>query len=432
MDGGALFVPPSDAASFINALAAEVVRGVPRHVVERRTPVFRLFFDLDAHVSDGCEPDWAAVLDVLCRAALECFEAADDAAAPLALACRAPRRRLPADRSKCGFHVHFPRVVVSSPVAMAVRARCLDALQAAFPDALANDWASALDAAVFHGSGLRLPWMRKGRSADPSAVYAPWRELDAAGRWLECDPEAALASVSTVRRYLGLCSIRCADAPPTAIARGALADAVLLELDEADETGAASVARFGGRHVSTAKYADALHKLDEVLPVQFIGQRVTAVIELDSVFFLRSSSRYCLNIGRPHSTNNVFFLLRPGGICQKCYCRCNTLDGRRSGKLCKDFSSELWPVPLDVTSAFFGSKFLDDAPIMEHPEAGLHATRSMIERQKDETQLRKRRRVLPSVRSQESLSVASMFQRSASATAAPRRRLRAEPACAKR
>lgn len=67
---------------------------------------------------------------------------------------------------------------------------------------------------------------------------------------------------------------------------------------------------------------------------------------------LRSTARYCFNLGRQHNTNNVYFLLTRRGVCQRCYCRCETAEGRKYG-MCKDFASECWAVPREVTDAFF-------------------------------------------------------------------------------
>ena len=60
-----------------------------------------------------------------------------------------------------------------------------------------------------------------------------------------------------------------------------------------------------------------------------------------------------MNIGREHATNTVYVLfnLLTNRACLKCYCRCQTTEGRRTvvnGKvqMCKDYSS----LPLDCTS----------------------------------------------------------------------------------
>ena len=440
LDGGVLTVPSSDEMAFTNALAAEVVRGVSRHVVEKRTTLFRLFFDLDAHAAPGATAlPWREIICALSSEAIACFDdgsvagrtfRAEVPSRPLAVVCRAPVRDLESvdgaiPKTKHGFHVHFPGIVVSAPVAQAVRVKCVEAMRQAFPDALANGWDSALDAAVFGGSGLRLPWMRKGPSADPNAVYRPWLELvereKGESEWVE-SPEDAHASVSAARAYLGLCSIRSSDSSlPSSLRPGVLSETELEMVDAEDCSGTAAFARFGGRHVSLSRYSASFSKIYEALPVQFDGQRITAVIEADACFFLRSTAKYCLNTDRLHTSSNVYFVLRPGAIAQKCYCRRDTLEGRRSGKLCRDFTSEFWPVSHEVTAAFFADKFLDDVPIVDHPDAGIQATIANMEKQIVYDEAKKRRRVLPSVRSHDSMSVSSMFSRCKSKAKPPKK-----------
>jgi len=95
-----------------------------------------------------------------------------------------------------------------------------------------------------------------------------------------------------------------------------------------------------------------LHKLAAALPVEFLGQRFTGLMAAEHCFLLRSTARFCFNLGRAHRTNNVYFVLTRRGVTQRCYCRCETTEHRKYG-MCKDFVSDCWPVPDDVLAAFF-------------------------------------------------------------------------------
>ena len=113
---------------------------------------------------------------------------------------------------------------------------------------------------------------------------------------------------------------------------------------------------------SVREYEGVLPALEAALPAEFAGGRFTGVIKAEACYLLRSSSRYCGNVGRPHNTCNIYFVLTLKGIRQGCYCRCDTLDGRRYG-LCRDYRGETWPVPDDVLAAFFG-----ETPSAPRPE----------------------------------------------------------------
>lgn len=411
LDGGKLYVPPGDETLFVNVIGAEIVKGARHHVVERRTKLFRLFFDLDAHLAVGAsDVDWKKVVDILSAAVFGLFEVDR----PSAIVARAPERAIKSGdetRRKLGFHVHFPGVRVTSPVASFARKVALEALEAAFPDSLANGWGACVDEAVFNGSGLRLPWQRKGPSAAPENVYAPWLELDDR-EWREVDAATILKSVKATRAVVSSCSIRCGpNESATALSSGKLSDEDLAALDSRDDGGAASCALVGAKHVSLSKFGDALAALQECMPPEYASQRFVACLEADTVFLLRSSSKYCQNVEREHGSSNVYFVLRPGGVSQHCYCRKSDTDGRVSGKCCKDFAGKVYPVPPIVTARFFGSKFVDDVPIAEHPDHGVQKTREIIAAQVERDAAETRKRVMPSALIRKNASTAGMMAR---------------------
>ena len=66
-----------------------------------------------------------------------------------------------------------------------------------------------------------------------------------------------------------------------------------------------------------------------------------------NIAFVRIDSGYCQNIGRAHSTNTVYLEVdgEKKGAFMKCFCRCDTTDGRLTrinGKIvqCKDYKSD--------------------------------------------------------------------------------------------
>lgn len=340
LDGGKWRIPDEAHGALINAYAASLARCPDRRpcVVELRTPVFRMFCDLDTRFATeehalrakrgGIEP----VLRRVCAAV---------APGQAALVCSAssPKREA-ADEHKMGFHVVWPEVLVSARTASELRDRIIAALHADPPPTtdlgIVGSWETIVDGTVYKSSGLRLPWSAKSKGDDrfyelsfsvgPDGAFAPQRA----------------GTVSEVRQALLRLSIRVFDASPT-IELGPAAGGAG-DTDEPEE-----------RHwtsKSIAAYADVLPRLAACLPVQFMGQRFTSVLEAEHCYMLRSTARYCFNLGRAHRTNNVYFMLTKRGVCQRCYCRCETAEGRKYG-MCKDYTSEVWPVPREVLSVFF-------------------------------------------------------------------------------
>ena len=74
--------------------------------------------------------------------------------------------------------------------------------------------------------------------------------------------------------------------------------------------------------------------------------RVQKIFKFKTRYLLKTTSRYCENISREHSSNHVKIVIEPGSkgnpgakIHQECFCRCETLVGRSRG-MCKDFKSQ--------------------------------------------------------------------------------------------
>lgn len=404
---------------FLNVLGADIVKGARYHIVERRTKLFRLFFDLDAHVAiDAPDVEWRPIVELIALTVSEMF----DSESPDVCVARAPERQITSGddkRRKFGFHLHFPTIRVGSPVALVVRRSVIETLEKEFPGVVANGWPSCVDEAVFNGSGLRLPWQRKGPSASPENVYAPWLERKS-GEWTELDASTVLKSVKLTRAVLSTCSLRCGpNESATPLSRGTISEEELAALNERDDSGAASNALVGAKHVSLSKFSSALPALQACLPPEYADQKFTAVLETDTVFLIRSSSKFCQNVGREHGSSNVYFVLRPGGVSQHCYCRKGDLEGRSSGKTCKDFAGRIHHVPPIVTGHFFGSKFVDDCPIAEHPEHGVQKTREIIAAQIEKEASEMRKRMMPSEFTKRSSSVGGMLARMTSANAKP-------------
>ena len=159
LDGGKLHVPDDAAGEFLNAYATALVRdaGHPRRpcIVEVRTPLFKLFLDLDARSSDmnfwtlAALTTLGAAIDATVR---ECFLADEEC---LVTVCGAPAKALADDGLfKVGLHVHLPDIVVTPTTALAFRAKLLERLEGWH--GLVDSWDKTVDSAVYRSSGLRM------------------------------------------------------------------------------------------------------------------------------------------------------------------------------------------------------------------------------------------------------------------------------------
>lgn len=336
LDGGKWRVPDEAHGALLNAYAASLLRRPDMRpcVVEVRTPVFKMFVDLDSRFASPAQAEDArAGRGAISRLLQRVCEAV--APGEPALVCAADRAKPDGDGHKLGFHIVWPGVLVAAHTALALRARLVEDL-AARPDlapalGLVNDWPAAVDASVYTSSGLRMPWSAKGKG--DGRYYELAFRVDEGGGVAS----ARATTVSELRDALRQLSIRCFAAEPTVVL---------------GEPARPEAADHEWAPKSLAGYGDVLPRVAGCLPIQFAGQKFTAVMAAEHCFLLRSTARYCFNLGRAHRTNNVYFVLTRRGVCQRCYCRCETDEGRKYG-MCKDFSSDSWPVPREVLDAFF-------------------------------------------------------------------------------
>lgn len=332
LDGGKARVPDESAGAFLNAYAIAVVQGSRPSVVELRTPVFKLFLDLDIKVPAGAALDTDVMVSIL-QARVPQFFCVEE---PRAIVCTTdPQDR--EEHTKQGRHVVWTNVFVTPPLALAFRDAVVADLEEQLPGACAVPWASVVDACVFRANGLRMPFSEKGRGG--TSVYTPVEVWSGAER----EPITVAAGVSAMRKWVHELSIRTFFVDETPVREG-----IAVEAEAPGE-------RLAGTSKSLKEYEAVLPLLDAVLPVQFAGQRFTGILKAESCYLLRSSSLYCLNKGGRHSTCGIYWILSLKGVRQACYCRCDTTDGRKYG-LCRDFKSDIWPVPDEVLTAFFGER----------------------------------------------------------------------------
>ena len=351
LDGGKVLVPDDEAGAFLNAYTIAVVKQLAPAVVELRTPVFKLFMDLDVKTVRAVRADadaqgaldFQAVVTVIQRRAAAFFE--EDT--PRAVVCDTPPTTATdgvTDVTKAGRHLVWTNIRVRAPVALAFRTAVIDDLERQFPEACARPWDAVVDKCVFTSNGLRMPWSTKGRGG--AGTYTPC-QVWVAAEGVAVDPPAGVAAM---REWVRELSIREFGVDETPVRPGVEMGDMAGETGEGGETGGA----LNGTAKRVAEYATVLQELVRCLPPDFHDATITGIMQTDACFLLRSSSQFCLNRGGRHNSCGTFYVLTLKGIRQKCWCRCETTDNRAFG-MCMHYGSDFYAVPDHVLRAFFGA-----------------------------------------------------------------------------
>lgn len=369
LDKGVLCIPESSNDDFIHEYSRGVLMGGrPSCIVEYKSRVFRMFYDLDIVTKDiqmatmmsagDFQENVKNIMHIICIATVFLF----DVARSSATICISNVPKKKGDEIKIGVHITFDNIFVTSPTALHIREKVLELLRAE-ENPFANSWEQIVDSAVFKGSGMRLPWAAK--HDDLKRVYTPrvGYLLDSAESCIietKLFPDEIIKSLAAVKEVITKTCLR---------ARGVLTKLRNPEID----IECSSPMRSGKfSHASLREYSSAIGEIESLIPPQYEG-KVTGVIKAEHVYMFRHSSQYCENVGRNHKSSNTYFLVSKSGMRQCCYSRKDEDVGQKYCR-CNDFRGDYIKLPAPLIEELFpdedSKKILPPPPMpscsMEH------------------------------------------------------------------
>ena len=144
--GGKICLPDSAGEGFMAAYGADLSKGTDLFVVERRTAVFKMHFDLDLktlHAPDTTE----SVVDTLQEAVAAFITTDRKNKEAWCITCAVLDAEDRTMRKAPGLHVVFPWLQVDSEMALWLRASVVRLLRSRFAE-LESDWETVVDIAV--------------------------------------------------------------------------------------------------------------------------------------------------------------------------------------------------------------------------------------------------------------------------------------------
>lgn len=277
---------------------------------------------------------------------------------------------------KAGLHIIFKNLFVDVDIALWLSSAILARVEREWPEA-DGVWSKRIDRGVYGKTrGLRWAWQFKAKKCtrcpldkrtcdfctngmfiDPSAsMYAPVFEFDGEGRKTAVNTPR---HVPTVDLMLD-CSIRYIEQTeptdgfvvyPGAAPRPLLVQAknfktsnAVMVKDSADKCRALASAESLPEHSAEFRaLRDAVRRMHPMYASIDVKRAVKAGSAQQQWYRVNVKGRganYCQNIKRDHKSENVYFIATRKGLIQKCYCKCDTTEGRTSGKRCRDFETK--------------------------------------------------------------------------------------------
>lgn len=347
MDGGVLHVPYDMLDVFYDAYVSSVLNGEKVFVVEQKTDVYTFFVDLDYKDESAIYiEDIKEVCQVLCD------RVSKHGGKTCLVSVSEPKPY--GTLIKSGIHLNWPGFIVNQDAAVALREHILVAMYAFDPS---KEWNDIVDVSVYgnadkktKGSGFRMPWShKKGKHAacegrgcascdkgkDTQLPYLPiFMYRDKTMTQLDPTPCKEILWMSTLRTPEGTPHV-VVDPPKRLIKKEGSFTVAQTKNEVHDE--------------------DLRRKLQLFIREHMKGQSEARILKLYKdirSYRIATNSRFCENMDRDHNSNHIWFFIENGTVRQKCFCRCETTKGRKSG-MCKDFNGREYILPPDTLKALY-------------------------------------------------------------------------------
>jgi len=353
MDGGVLSVPFDKLNVFYDKYIEAVNHGEKLFIVEQKSENYNFFVDLDYK---GSESLTIEEIKDICK--VICDKVKRHGGKECLISVAPPKTS--GTKIKTGVHLNWPGLIVDQASAIALREHLLISLTKAKGS---YNWNDIIDAAVYgsvsrqaKGSGFRMPWSLKLVKHDacggqgcagckfkrkieqlaylPLFVYktGPLSMLTNIGQ----NPDVDILKMSAVRTNEPQNTV--IDNPSVKI----------------KDEGSFSLAQ-----TKDEIQNEELKSMIEVFVrknMEGQGQSmITKIFRHNDTYLVSTTSKYCENLKRDHGSNHIWFFVSGKVIAQKCFCRCETLHGRRDG-FCKDFYGRKYQLPPSITDKLYPKK----------------------------------------------------------------------------
>ena len=381
LSGGNICCDVKTMPTFLQCYAADIDNNEQNYLVELQTPVYKLLVDLDIFELSECSytmfREWIA--EIQCVVAdmypnLDSFKRR-----VIVLDCLSKtQEKNKTFYVKYGFHLIWPEVYINHELGLKFRACVLQRLESKFGNRHAdNTWGDVIDHRLYGSNGLRMMGSKKithcnkkkcigvacekcgGEGKYPENRAYNLKEVMASnGDYLEDD---TIELLEDTLKCVQLTSIRTYDKVVSEQAIPSWYDS--FHFDQRSEnlkktkrkyyTGTAQLTNDDQKGFKEHDAKDRIDKdsVEYATIKRVINTKMPDVytnIEIMDIhlcnqgsndyYLVRTNSNFCMNKASEHNQNTIYFVVMESGICQKCFCRCDSLEKRKFG-YCRDYRS---------------------------------------------------------------------------------------------
>ena len=365
LNGYKLYIKNEHNNLFYKKYAESLNENADLYVVECKKNIFKLFFDLDFLLSevkyneiikyDIVNNIFTEIIRIINDVIFDFYEKYYDCiitTADIKFVKKLYKNQDNPENVTCiefikkGFHLHFPDININKNYALEIRKTCINRLSK-YNEYFENSINDIVDEHVFTSSGLRMTGSKKGHFVSQTKKFEcegrPY-DLLFTLKNNEIDDEYTNKLKNNILMLVTQTSIITTDEYITNIINNPN-----LECNECDEEANDNLdveykqGTWNRLCKNDIKYIEILRYFNcNVKDYNIKDIKRIYYSDNESIYILCSQSKYCSNIGRNHNSEHIYFKLNWEGICQKCFCKCDTMDGRKYG-FCKDYSSTTIP-----------------------------------------------------------------------------------------
>jgi hypothetical protein len=368
LDGGIWKIPLGEYQTFLRLLSADLQNGEKHYICENRSSVFKFICDIDLFEDSVVTIDQISrIVNIIQEIITEYF------GEKTVIICGADSKAVTKMHGetggfvqeeihlvKSGFHLVWPKIWITVENAKKLRSLFIKKLIETYGERESyNTWDDVVDLAVYEDNGLRMVGCRKivickscknkkefretcqtcqtvGK-IDEGRVYSPVSvipENEDYLKTLKCDYFVQLLETS-IYNYSGL--------PETEFIS-------LLPVQEEPVRGSKKKV-VEKRDETTTKLENFIHRHFK----EFYSKiRIKKLTQAENKYFVEPDDNFCMNVNRNHSSSGIYFQVTQSGICQRCYCKKDTTDGRLYGP-CTNYSSKEISLNKTLQTLLFGN-----------------------------------------------------------------------------
>ena len=409
LDGGNLHIPKNLENLFFTKYAADMFMGKVNYLLEVKSPIYQLLVDLDIYENNEIEyeelREWILEIQKVVKDMYPDLSAHQRRVVVCTTETSPNTLKNGKVYVKQGLgHLIWPDIQINNAQGLAFRKCCIQKLEKKFGLRHAdNIWEDVIDDTLYKANGLRMIGSSKlsicknckrRKKNDPTNHFC--EVCLGAGKFNEGRvykiQEIIDGDLNIMNERLELLqkkmvkmvketSIRSRKKHPTKQTLPKWFDSFHYEFDKDEKNVRRKKEQFYNQSQGTLTKEDRegslLHNINEKYKIstdskvfktirKLINRKMpdiyknTKIMDIhlcnsgvNDYYLIRMNTSFCMNVARYHNSNTIYFVVTEYGICQKCFCNCKSLEGRKYKVYCKDFRSGIRPISTRTKKILF-------------------------------------------------------------------------------